>query len=149
MICKVLALLTGGSLIPWRHWVTTLIARYMGPTWGPSGADRTQVSPMMDPWTLLSGWLFHSSIFVHCCWSGMLFYCRVVWEHWLPDHIYFIDSGKLHCKHCSELSQPTHHSPEKREYIYCGEIFYNYLHILTMEIRSALLHHHINSQCYL
>ena len=24
----------------------TLIARFMGPTWGPSGADRTQVDPM-------------------------------------------------------------------------------------------------------
>ena len=37
----------------------TLIARFMGPTWGPSGADRTQVGPMLAPWTLLSGdlWL--------------------------------------------------------------------------------------------
>ena len=33
----------------------SLIARFMGPTWGPSGADRTQVGPMMAPWTLLSG----------------------------------------------------------------------------------------------
>ena len=33
----------------------TLIARFMGPTWGPSGADRTQVGPMLAPWTLLSG----------------------------------------------------------------------------------------------
>ena len=33
----------------------TLIARFMGPTWGPSGADRTQVGPMSAPWTLLSG----------------------------------------------------------------------------------------------
>ena len=34
---------------------STLIARFMGPTWGPSGADRTQVGPMLAPWTLLSG----------------------------------------------------------------------------------------------
>ena len=27
----------------------------MGPTWGPSGADRTQVTPMLAPWNLLSG----------------------------------------------------------------------------------------------
>ena len=27
----------------------------MGPTWGPSGADRTQVGPMLAQWTLLSG----------------------------------------------------------------------------------------------
>ena len=31
------------------------IARFMGPTWGPSAADRTQVGPMLAPWTLLSG----------------------------------------------------------------------------------------------
>ena len=35
--------------------MTSLIARFMGPTWGPSGADRTQVGPMLAPWTLLSG----------------------------------------------------------------------------------------------
>ena len=34
---------------------TSLIARFMGPTWGPSGADRAQVGPMSAPWTLLSG----------------------------------------------------------------------------------------------
>ena len=33
-----------------------LIARFMGPTWGPSGADRTQVGPMLAPWNLLSGY---------------------------------------------------------------------------------------------
>ena len=27
-----------------------------GATMGPSGADRTQVGPMLAPWTLLSGW---------------------------------------------------------------------------------------------
>ena len=25
------------------------------PTWGPAGADRTQVGPMLAPWTMLSG----------------------------------------------------------------------------------------------
>ena len=32
----------------------TLITIFTGPTWGPSGADRTQVGPMLAPWTLLS-----------------------------------------------------------------------------------------------
>ena len=27
----------------------------MGPTWGPPGADRAQVGPMLAPWTSLSG----------------------------------------------------------------------------------------------
>ena len=34
---------------------TTLIARFMGPTWGPRGDDRTQVGPMLAPQTLISG----------------------------------------------------------------------------------------------
>ena len=33
----------------------TLIARFMGPTWGQSGFDRTHAGPMLAPWTLLSG----------------------------------------------------------------------------------------------
>ena len=33
----------------------SLIARFMGPTWDPSGADWTQVGPMLAPWILLSG----------------------------------------------------------------------------------------------
>ena len=37
------------------HFITALIAGFMGPTWGPSGAYRTQVGPMLAPWTLLSG----------------------------------------------------------------------------------------------
>ena len=35
--------------------LTSLLARFMGPTWGPSGADRTQVGPMLAPWILPSG----------------------------------------------------------------------------------------------
>ena len=38
-----------------RKLVSTLIARFMGPIWDPSGADKTQVGPMLAPWTLLSG----------------------------------------------------------------------------------------------
>ena len=37
------------------HFKPSLIARFMGPTWGPSGADRTHVGPMLAPWTLISG----------------------------------------------------------------------------------------------
>ena len=32
-----------------------LIARFVGPTWGPHGAARTQMGPMLATWTLLSG----------------------------------------------------------------------------------------------
>ena len=49
-------------------------ARFMGPTWGPSGAGRTQVDPMLAPWFLLSGilsWLFNQPL-------TPLHRCRVV-----------------------------------------------------------------------
>ena len=39
--------------------IHTLIARFMGPIWGPSGAVRAQVGPMLAPWTLLSGYLMY------------------------------------------------------------------------------------------
>ena len=35
--------------------VLSQMARFMGPTWCQFGADRTQVGPMLAPWTLLSG----------------------------------------------------------------------------------------------
>ena len=49
------------------------IARFMGPTWGPPGADRIQVGPMLAPWTLLCGippWLMtdHPTLLV---WLGL------------------------------------------------------------------------------
>ena len=42
----------------WPDWIIVLIASFMGPIWGPLGADRTQVGPMLAAWTLLSGWTF-------------------------------------------------------------------------------------------
>ena len=36
----------------------TLIASFMGPTWGPSGADRTHVGPILAPLTLLYGYVW-------------------------------------------------------------------------------------------
>ena len=36
----------------------TLIARFMGPTWGPPGFCRPQMGPILAPWTLLSGYIY-------------------------------------------------------------------------------------------
>ena len=40
--------------------ILSQIARFMEPTWGPSGADRTRMGPMLAPWTFLTGILFSS-----------------------------------------------------------------------------------------
>ena len=41
---------------PMKALNVTLIARFMGPTWGPPGAERNQVGPRWATWTLLSGY---------------------------------------------------------------------------------------------
>ena len=35
--------------------IASLVARFMGSTWGPSEVDRIHVGPMLAPWTLLTG----------------------------------------------------------------------------------------------
>ena len=45
----------GAVIFRFRIIITSLITRFMGPTWGQSGADRTQAGPVLAPWTLLSG----------------------------------------------------------------------------------------------
>ena len=52
----------------WDFLVRALITRFMGPTCGPSGAGRTQMDPMLAPWTLLSGSVYPAlkwKCFVH------------------------------------------------------------------------------------
>ena len=69
-----------------------LVARFIGPTWGPSGADRTQVGPMLAPWTLLSGCIPHSTAVTEALPGRVRFYTHkrhprikliVFWENWL------------------------------------------------------------------
>ena len=43
------------------------IVRFMGPTWGPSGADRIKMGPMLAPWTLLSGTTIKIPMLVLVC----------------------------------------------------------------------------------
>ena len=54
-----------GSVAAAISQMVSLISRFMGPTWGTTGSDRTQVGPMLDPWTLL---------------SGMRITCRWIWR---------------------------------------------------------------------
>ena len=62
----------GPYRVPFVH-IVTLIARFVGPTWGPSGADRTQVGPMLAPRTLLSGEVINHN---HQCHVNTALYLR-------------------------------------------------------------------------
>ena len=58
---------------------THLIARFMGRTWDPPGADRTQMGPMLATWTLLSGSLLYmrKSVMFFISWLCMvIFQCK-------------------------------------------------------------------------
>ena len=44
----------------------------MGPTWGPSRADRTHVGPMLTPWNLLSGYVWINFCVVSTWRSGQI-----------------------------------------------------------------------------
>ena len=46
--------LFGGNICTHTY---TQIAKFMGPTWGPSGSCRPQMGPMLAPCTLLSGYV--------------------------------------------------------------------------------------------
>ena len=50
----------------WTAYISSLIARLMGTTWGPSGADRTQVGPMLAPSNCYLGLVGKYSIYRHC-----------------------------------------------------------------------------------
>ena len=52
VLCRVLGFLVWQAL---ASQIDTLLTRFMGPTSGPSGAGRSQVGPILAPWTLLSG----------------------------------------------------------------------------------------------
>ena len=47
----------GGSRANWIKMTQkqSQIAKFMGPTWGPTGSSRPQMGPMLTPWTLLLG----------------------------------------------------------------------------------------------
>ena len=45
----------------------TQIAKFMGPTWGPTGSCRPQMGPMLAPWTLLSGYSNSLTAMVPLC----------------------------------------------------------------------------------
>ena len=61
-----------------------------GPTWGPSGADRTQVGPMLAPWTLLSGLLTVAPLGSILHTSKYLAYLgRDKWSPFCSGHFWF------------------------------------------------------------
>ena len=54
------------------------IAKSMGPSWGPPGSCRPQMVPMMAPWSLLSGYIYHHHATVH----GVLVFSLAGGQSW-------------------------------------------------------------------
>ena len=63
------------------------IARVMGPTWGPPGADRSQVGLMYAPWTLLSGSIYLGNDFMPYWWQATTWTLCTAWYRTWPTLI--------------------------------------------------------------
>ena len=80
---------TGDKSLPQTIMSQSLIARFMGPIWSPSEADRTQMGPMWAPWTLLSGvsptayGVIKPQWIEHILFSYICFLSRI-WQHNCP-----------------------------------------------------------------
>ena len=81
-------------LLPLMLWRQTLTARFMVPTWGPSGADRTQVGSMLAPWTLLSGNTVYTYPIEH--FASLLLFCGPV----IKFYISFVSKLRNHLCNC-------------------------------------------------
>ena len=62
------------------------VARITWPTWGPPGSCRSQVGPMLGPWTLLSGSFAIWTLEQSCQWYPVLLMpfalCINMWKIW-------------------------------------------------------------------
>ena len=80
---------------------TSLIARFIGPTRGPSGAYRTQVGPMLAPWILLSG-LSQKNTWLTCHYHSQMLYS--IWYSW-GGYILALVSVNIFIELGSEMKQ--------------------------------------------
>ena len=80
-----------------------LIARLMGPTWGPSGADRTQVGPMLPHEPCFLGWFnakknvtpvhYHSFALTHLPFNKMAAISQTIFSDafsWMKIFIFWL-----------------------------------------------------------
>ena len=64
----------------WTQYVhaSLLRARFMGPSWGPLGADRTRLGPIRAAWT--SGNPFYQSVFTPVSGQDAIAHCCVIYR---------------------------------------------------------------------
>ena len=101
------------------HWMSTLssqIAKFVGPTWGPPGSCWPQMGPMLTPWTLLSG--LYCVTCLHPLRQKSYFFCVTLilpmttrQSRWRPIHCIgrkYSKAGKRHCQCNRRLSCQRH-----------------------------------------
>ena len=100
------------------------IAKFMGPTWGPSGTCRPQMGPILAPWTLLSGWYY----FYLVCYS-ILSLCLI--------RVYFTGAMDIVAYH-----NYSHYSDISKNIGYCEKGICRVLFdcIIYLECQSVLIH---------
>ena len=97
----------------------------MGPTWVPSGADRTQVGPMLAPWTLLSGWVLFSYVMVILSSVSGFMWSICPYPSWLRHWSWWrhqMETFSELLAHCAGNSSPVN-SPHKGQW--CGALVFS------------------------
>ena len=94
--CHLLSIHTSDGMLPSKR---TQLARFMGQTWGASGADRTQVGLMLAPWTLLSGDVFNGDRTINVLQNTLSYM-----------HIILLDFSllRLNCRFCCKIIYMSH-----------------------------------------
>ena len=107
--------------------LTPLIARFMGPTWDPSGANRTQVGPMLAPWTFLSGSLWPSDIIWHYKLKTLCFLFLVIAFHIQTSYSQYLSQSCLISEVQGNIAE-CNFTKNTDDFVY----IYEFKHVCTM-----------------
>ena len=80
--------LTITSLLLAHYWnISTQLAKFMGPTWGPPGSCRPQLGPILAPWAMLSGHFSHVCVVCRYITDGTIIEWLDIYT--MPGHFAF------------------------------------------------------------
>ena len=126
----------------------TLITRFMGPSWGPPGDDRTQVGPMLAPWTLLSGYTFTYILSFHRFMPSVralpdqiklgAYYCHRFYKYQWPD---ILPMRREYIKMADKIVQILRHL--KRQFMPATYGPHNLIDYWSHDMASGTPHHQV------
>ena len=115
----------------WRIVTYTLIARFMGPTWGPCGDDITQVGPMLAPWTLLCSYIHHPWLLLMRFFFFYKYHNALKRRHVMPRWLWWSRYRMISIEYVSDILHHSHFCASYSPYEN-GDLSYNWGNKSTM-----------------